>query len=158
MLRETDNISKSKKKKILIQGSPKCRTGIPCSFWQECIDGYELHFCTATQKQGSTVHSWYRWYLGNDFFETLNKYSRLPLEIDIDELMETMKLKDDLQEQLNDQKKQLAQKDEQLAQKDEQLAQKDEEMEESKRQHKESKKELGKKIGQLMKQLKNRDD
>jgi len=53
----------------------------------ECGDGYEYHFCTVNQEKGTTVNSWYRWFLGQDFIKTLNEYGRLPLEMDVKKLM-----------------------------------------------------------------------
>ena len=47
-------------------------------------------------EKGTTVHSWYVWYLGKDFFEILNKYGALPLEMNIEKQMDTVKCKDDL--------------------------------------------------------------
>ena len=55
-----------------------------------------MHFCTVKQQKGSTVHSWYRWYLGPDFFRILKKYGGLPLEFDVEKLMTTIKERDDL--------------------------------------------------------------
>ena len=59
-------------------------------------DGYELHFCTVKQEKGTTVNSWYRWFLGQDFFKTLKNYGRLPLEMNFETLMITMKEKDEV--------------------------------------------------------------
>ena len=42
------------------------------------------------------MNSWYRWFLGQDFFKTLKNYGRLPLEMDFDNLMKYMKEKDEL--------------------------------------------------------------
>ena len=52
------------------------------------------------QEKGTTVNSWYRWFLGQDFIKTLNKYGRLPLEMNVDKLMTKMKESDMLQVQL----------------------------------------------------------
>ena len=57
--------------------------------------GYELHFCTKRREKGSTIVSWYRWNLGPDFFKSLKTYGRLPLEMDVNKLMDTMKQRDD---------------------------------------------------------------
>ena len=84
------------KKQILIQGSPSGHQFIPCSFFLKCGNDYELHFCIVKQEKGTTVNSWYRWYLGKDFFKMLKKYGGLPLEMNIDSLMATMKERDDL--------------------------------------------------------------
>ena len=65
-------------------------------------DGYELHFCTVKQEKGTTVNSWYRWFLGQDFFKTLKNYGRLPLEMNFDKLMITMKKKDDMTKKRDD--------------------------------------------------------
>ena len=51
------------------------------------------------QEKGTTVNSWYRWFFGQDFIETLNKFGRLPLEMNINKLMTTMKEKDDVIEE-----------------------------------------------------------
>ena len=83
-------------KQILIQGSPNSYNSSPSAFFLKCGDGYELHFCTVKQQKGSTVHSWYRWYLGPDFFKTLKKYGGLPLEFDVEKLMTTIKERDEL--------------------------------------------------------------
>ena len=61
----------------------------------KCEDGYELHFCTKRRDKGSTIVSWYRWNLGPDFFKTLKTYGRLPLDMDVEKLMDTMKQRDD---------------------------------------------------------------
>ena len=45
-------------------------------------------------EKGSSFNSWYRWFLGQDFFKTLNDYGRLPLEMDFDKLMQDMKESD----------------------------------------------------------------
>ena len=50
------------------------------------------------EKKGTTVNSWYRWYLGPDFFKMLKDYERLPLEMDIKKLMDNMREKDNLLE------------------------------------------------------------
>ena len=42
------------------------------------------------------MNSWYRWFLGQDLFKTLKKYGRLPLEMNFDKLMTTMKEKDEV--------------------------------------------------------------
>ena len=44
---------------------------------------------------GSYLHTWYRWSLGNDFLLMLNKFSRLPLELPIDKLIQSLCLKKD---------------------------------------------------------------
>ena len=44
--------------------------------------------------KGTTVNSWYRWYLGPDFFKMLRHYGRLPLEMNIDKLMKIMEERD----------------------------------------------------------------
>ena len=85
------------KKQILIQGSPNSQPRVPSAFFLKCGDGYELHFCTVKQQKGSTVQSWYRWYLGPDFFKTLKNYGGLPLEFDVDKLMTTINQKNDLE-------------------------------------------------------------
>ena len=74
----------------LIQGSPNCPKNTPCAFFlkQKDVDGYEMHFCTMKLDKGSTIHSWYRWYLGPDFFNTLKTYGRLPPEIGVEKLMD----------------------------------------------------------------------
>ena len=84
------------KRQVLIQGSPNSYrfATFPCSFFLECGDGYEFHFCIVNQEKGTTVNSWYRWFLGKDFINTLNKYGRLPLEMNVDKLMTTMKESD----------------------------------------------------------------
>ena len=87
-------------RQILIQDTPKCPKQIPCSFFLKSSDGYELHFCTVTQKKGTILNSWYRWYLGPDFFKMLRKYGRLPLEMSIEKIMDNMKERDALQRQL----------------------------------------------------------
>ena len=61
-----------------------------------------MHFCTVKQQKGSTVHSWYRWYLGPDFSKTLKKYGGLPLEFDVEKLMTTIKERDDLKTERDD--------------------------------------------------------
>ena len=43
------------------------------------------------------MNSWYRWYLGPDFFKMLREYGRLPLEMDIEKLMDNMKERDTFQ-------------------------------------------------------------
>jgi hypothetical protein len=45
-------------------------------------------------EKGTTVNSWYRWFLGQDFFKTLKDYGRLPLEMSVDKLMTKMKESD----------------------------------------------------------------
>ena len=87
---------KTGSRQILIQGSPHSSMNSPCALFIESGDGYELHFCTSKREKGSIIHSWYRWYLGKDFFQTLEKFDRLPLEMNIEKLMKTMKQKDDL--------------------------------------------------------------
>ena len=59
-------------------------------------DGYELHFCIVRREKGTTVNSWYRWFLGKDFFKTLRNYGRLPLEMSVDKLMDNMKERDNV--------------------------------------------------------------
>ena len=44
---------------------------------------------------GSYLHTWYRWNLGNDFLLMLNKFGRLPLELPIDKLINSLNLKKD---------------------------------------------------------------
>ena len=92
-------------RQILIQGSPDCPPKTPCSFFLKCDDGYELHFCTKERKKSSTIVSWYRWNLGPDFFDTLSIYGRLPLDMDVKKLMDTMKQRDDLWQKEQDLKK-----------------------------------------------------
>ena len=41
------------------------------------------------------IHSWYRWFIGKDFFDTLNTYGKLPLEMNLKSLMDTIKENDD---------------------------------------------------------------
>ena len=89
-------------RQILIQGSPNGNREFPCAFFLKGGDGYELHFCTVKQEKGTTVHSWYRWFLGQDFFKTLKNYSRLPLEMNFDKLMKTMKHKDEVTKERDD--------------------------------------------------------
>lgn len=68
-------------RQILIHGSVNNPKGLPSLFFLSCGHGdYELHFPTVTRENGNIVHTWYRWYLGQDFFYTLNKYGGLPLE------------------------------------------------------------------------------
>jgi hypothetical protein len=76
-------------RQVLIQGSPAASVDnpYPCSFFLKCGDGYEFHFCIVKQEKGTTVNSWYRWFLGQDFIKTLKKYGRLPLEMNVDKLM-----------------------------------------------------------------------
>jgi hypothetical protein len=83
-------------RQVLIQGSPNgvWNNPYPCSFFLECGDGYEFHFCIVNQEKGTTVNSWYRWFLGKDFINTLKKYGRLPLEMNFDKLMTKMKESD----------------------------------------------------------------
>ena len=79
---------------ILIQGSPNCHELIPCSFFLKSGNGYELHFCTVKHEKGTAVHSWYRWFLGEDFIITLKNFGKLPLEMNFDKLMTAMRQKD----------------------------------------------------------------
>ena len=81
-------------RQILIHGSPNCPKKIPCVFFLKYETGYELHFCTKRRDKGRTIVSWYRWNLGQDFFDTLNTYERLPLEMDVKKLMDNMKQRD----------------------------------------------------------------
>ena len=78
-------------RQIIIQGSPNSPLDIPCSFFLKCGEGYELHFCIVKQEKGTTVNSWYRWFLGKDFFKMLRNYGGLPLEMDVDKLMAAIK-------------------------------------------------------------------
>ena len=96
------------KRQTLIQGSPAAPVynPYPCSFFLKCGDGYEFHFCTVNQEKGTTVNSWYRWFLGKDFFSTLNAYGKLPLEMDVKKFMDTIKQGDDYKQQRDDYKKQ----------------------------------------------------
>ena len=55
------------------------------------------------------MNSWYRWLLGQDFFKTLKNYGRLPLEMDFDKLMTTMKDKDDMTKERDSMQAQLLQ-------------------------------------------------
>ena len=48
------------------------------------------------------MNSWYRWFLGKDFFETLNKYGKLPLEMDFKKFMDAIKQRDDYKQQRDD--------------------------------------------------------
>ena len=81
--------------------------GLPCSFFLKCSDGYELHFCTIERNQDTSVHTWYRWHLGKDFSNSLVKYGRLPLGMRFEDLMETMKERDDLKQLSNEQRDEL---------------------------------------------------
>ena len=80
-------------RQILIQGSPNGmeRNNYPCSFFLKCGDGYELHFCTFKQEKGTNVISWYRWFLGKDFFKMLDDFGRLPLEMSLNDVMQKLK-------------------------------------------------------------------
>ena len=51
------------------------------------------------------MNSWYRWFLGRDFFDTLKNFGRLPLEMNVDKLMTTMKEKDEVAKERDDLKK-----------------------------------------------------
>ena len=82
---------KTAQRQVFIQGSPNCPQRIPCIIFLKRETGYELHFCTKRRDKGSTVVSRYRWNLGPDFFKTLKTYKRLPLDMDIEKLMGTMK-------------------------------------------------------------------
>ena len=88
---------KTGSRQIIIQGSPNSSEKFPCALFLESGEGYELHFCTSKREKGTIIHSWYRWYLGKDFFQILKKFDRLPLEMDIEKLMDTMKHKDQLE-------------------------------------------------------------
>jgi len=48
------------------------------------------------------VNSWYRWFLGQDFFDTLKNYGRLPLEMNVDKLMTTMKDREEVAKDRDD--------------------------------------------------------
>ena len=83
-------------RQILIQGSPNCYAEqIPCAFFLKCEIGYELHFCTKRRDKGSTIVCWYRWNLNQDFFDILSTYGRLPLQMNVKNLMDNMKERDD---------------------------------------------------------------
>ena len=71
----------------LVHGSPNGSSELPSSFFLKCGDGYELHFCTVKHEKGTTINSWYRWYIGQDFLYLLNKYGRLPLEMSVEKLI-----------------------------------------------------------------------
>ena len=86
----------------MIQGSTNCPKQFNCAFFLKTGNGYELHFCTKSQQKGSAVHSWYRWFLGSDFFKTLRNYGRLPLELDVDKLMTNMKERDEFEHRLKE--------------------------------------------------------
>ena len=79
-------------RQVLIKGSPNALMmgGLPCSFFQKCSHGYEVHFCTIERKKGSTIHTWYRWHIGEDFAATLDKYGRLPIEMGFKQLMDSL--------------------------------------------------------------------
>ena len=62
-----------------------------------------MHFCTKKTEKGSTILSWYRWNLSQDFFDTLKTYGRLPLEMNVKKLMDNMKERDDLKRKLDEQ-------------------------------------------------------
>ena len=96
-------------KQILIQGSPNSNkyNNYPCFFFLKSGDGYELHFCIVKQEKGTTVHSWYRWFLDQDFFSTLNTYGKLPLEMDVKKLMDTIKDREDFKQQRDDSNKKI---------------------------------------------------
>lgn len=64
----------------------------------KCETGYELHFCTKRRDKDSTIVSWFRWNLGPDFFKTLNTYGRLPLDMNIKKLMDSMEQRDVLKQ------------------------------------------------------------
>jgi hypothetical protein len=81
-------------RQIFIEGSPNCPKATPCVFFLQCETGYELHFCTKKRDKGRTTVSWYRWNLGQDFFNTHNTYGRLPLEMDVKKLMNNMQQRD----------------------------------------------------------------
>ena len=83
----------------MIEGSPTApyNSGyLPCAFFLKCSDGYELHFCTKERKTDITLNTWYRWYLGKDFIKTLVNHGRLPLDMSLEDLMVTMKERNDL--------------------------------------------------------------
>ena len=61
-----------------------------------------MHFCTKKTEKGSTIVSWYRWNLSQDFFDTLKTYGRLPLEMTFKKMMDKMKERDDLEDKLNE--------------------------------------------------------
>ena len=85
-------------RQVFIQGSPNCPKKTPCTIFLKRETGYELHFCTKRIDKGSTVVSWYRWNLGPDFFKTLKTYGRLPLDMNVKKLMDTMKQRDDAEQ------------------------------------------------------------
>ena len=78
------------RKKILIQGSCFSDKKFPSVLFLQVEDGYDLHFCTKKYDMGSYLHTWYRWNLGFDFLLMLNKFSRLPLELPIDKLIQSL--------------------------------------------------------------------
>ena len=82
---------------------------IPCVFFLKCETGYELHFCTKKRDKGRTTVSWYRWNLGQDFFNILNTYGRLPLEMDVKKLMNNMQQRDVYKQKEQDLKQELKQ-------------------------------------------------
>merc|ERR1719330_2304853 len=98
-------------RQVLIQGSPNgiWNNPYPCSFFLKCGDGYEFHFCIVKQEKGTTVNSWYRWFLGQDFIKMLNEYDRLPLEMDVKKLIVTIKQRDDYKQQRDELEQQLIQ-------------------------------------------------
>ena len=61
-----------------------------------------MHFCKKKRDKGSTVVAWYRWNLSKDFFTTLNTYGRLPLEMNVNKLMDSMKQRDDFKQREQD--------------------------------------------------------
>ena len=71
------------------------------------MSGYELHFCTKRRDKGSTIVTWHRWNLGQDFFNTLNTYGRLPLEMNVKKLMVNMKQRDAFKQQRDDLRQEL---------------------------------------------------
>jgi hypothetical protein len=89
-------------RQVLIQGSPNCNKYYPCAIFLECESGYELHFCTKRRDKGKTIVCWYRWNVNQDFFDILNTYDRLPLEMDVTKLMDKMKQRDDFEQERND--------------------------------------------------------
>jgi hypothetical protein len=94
-------------RQVFIGGSPNCPKRTSCVIWLKCEDGYELHFCTKRREKGSIVVSWHRWNLASDFFNTLKTYGRLPLDMNVEELMETMKQRDDFEQKLDEKTKSL---------------------------------------------------
>ena len=56
-----------------------------------------------------SIQSWYRWFIGKDFIETLKEYGRLPLEMTVEKLMNNMKERDDLVKTQNHAQEMLAQ-------------------------------------------------